>query len=311
MRAVGIPAYGGPEVLQVVELPVPEPAEEEIRVRVAAATINPADVMMREGALAALLTGEPPFIPGLEAAGTVDATGPGATWQVGDQVIVHSPSTGRGTQAEYVVVHSDQAGPVPRGASLIEAATLPMNGITVRHALDLAALAPGQTLVVTGAAGAVGGYAVQIGAAEGVHVVAIASAADEELVRGFGASEFVARDGSETLAARIRAAVPDGADALLDAALVGGSLMAAVCDRGLFLTVRPGLEIPSQRDIRVESVRSGEYLHEPGKREQLVHLVEEGKLILRVADTVPPENAADGYRRLEAGGLRGRLLITF
>src|SRR5215469_9349525 len=128
MRAVGVSTFGRPDVLHIVDLPVPEPGVHEVRIKVAAATVNPSDAAMR--------------------AGVFGAAGPGSDWSPGERVfaIVLPYLTGRGAQAEYVVVPGDSVARVPDGVSLAAAATLPMNGLTARLALDKLALQPGQTL---------------------------------------------------------------------------------------------------------------------------------------------------------------------
>ena len=144
VRAVGFTRYGGPEVLGLVDLPAPEPGEGEIRIRVAAATVNPSDTLFRSGGLAALVTGEWPYVAGLELAGVVDAAGPNARSQAGDRVAAMTRfiPDGRGAHAELVVVHGDSAAEIPDGLGLVEAATVPMNGLTVRLAYDTLGLAP-------------------------------------------------------------------------------------------------------------------------------------------------------------------------
>lgn len=310
MRAVGIRNFGGPEVLEVVELADPEPGEGEVRVRVADAAVNPADLAIRAGAFRQAMEGrEPPFVPGMELAGVVDAVGPGAGWSAGDEVMaIVMPTGGRGAQAELVVVPADSAARVPRGSTLAEAATLPMNGLTVRRALDLLELRPGQTFAVTGAAGAVGGYAVQLGALEGLRVIAVAGRGDESLVRSLGAQVFVPR--GDDAAEHVREAVPEGVDGLLDAAVIGPKILAAVRDGGRLAAVRPfGGE--SERGIRIELVGVGAYARNNEALDRLGRLVEEQKLTLRVAETLPPERAGEAHRRLQAGGVRGRLVIAF
>ena len=180
MRAVGFTRYGGPEVLGLVDLPAPEPGEGEIRIRVAAATVNPSDTLFRSGGLAALMTGEWPYVAGLELAGIVDAAGPNARWQAGDRVAAMTRfiPDGRGAHAELVVVHGDSAAEIPDGLGLVEAATIPMNGLTVRLAYDTLGLAPGDVVAISGAAGAVGGYATEVAVADGLRVIAIASPED-------------------------------------------------------------------------------------------------------------------------------------
>ncbi|MGH3301835.1 MAG: alcohol dehydrogenase catalytic domain-containing protein, partial [Streptosporangiaceae bacterium] len=179
--------FGGPDVLHIVELPDPEAGPGEMRMRVRAAAVNPTDTGLRGGARASQLKDiPPPYVPGMDAAGELDQIGPGVSTdlRVGDRVMaIVVPHGSHGAYAELVVVPAESVTRVPAGATDAEAATLPMNGLTTRQALDVLDLAPGQTLVVTGAAGAVGGYAVQLGKAEGLRIVADASTRDEQLVR--------------------------------------------------------------------------------------------------------------------------------
>jgi len=149
MRAVTFSRLGGPEVLEVSELPEPAPGPGEVRIRVAAATVNPTDISFRSGRQFTLdqLAGmgvRPPFIPGMELAGVVDAVGEGVTFRVAERVmaIVNPRRPGGGAQAELVVVPAASVARVPEGTSLEAAATLPMNGLTVRLALDRLALGP-------------------------------------------------------------------------------------------------------------------------------------------------------------------------
>src|SRR5437870_5390407 len=200
MRAVTFSRFGGPEVLEVSQLPAREPGPGEVRIRVAAATVNPTDVSFRVGrqhtiAQLAEMGVLPPFVPGMELAGVVDAVGAGTDCKIGDRVmaIVNPRRPGGGAQAEVVVVPAASVARVPEGTSLEAAATLPMNGLTVRLALDRLALKPGQTLGVTGAAGAVGGYAVELGVSDGLRVIAVAAPQDEALVKRLGAQTVVPR----------------------------------------------------------------------------------------------------------------------
>ena len=312
MRAVGLHRYGGPEVLELIELEAPEPGEGEVRVRVAAATVNPTDIAMRDGSFAARYSEfAPPWIPGMELAGEIDAVGPGSDWSVGQQVIaIVLPARALGgAQAEQVVVPAMSVAEIPAGASLEQAATLPMNGLTVRVALDTLALAPGATLAITGSAGAVGGYAIELGRREGLTIVADAAPADEALVRGLGADVVVPR-GEQATAAAIREAFPGGVDAVIDAALLGPMILPAVRDGGQLIAVRP-FAGETERGIEVKLVLVGEHATEQQALRELSRLAGAGELTLRVAETFAPERAADAHRRLEAGGVRGRLVISF
>jgi NADPH:quinone reductase-like Zn-dependent oxidoreductase len=197
---------------------------------------------------------------------------------------------------------------VPEGTSLEAAATLPMNGLTVRLALDRLALKPGQTLGVTGAAGAVGGYAVELGVAEGLRVIAVARPQDEALVKRFGAERFV--PSGEAAMRGLRDAASGGVDGLIDAAVLDAAVLPAIRDGGKLATVR-GFAGPSERGITIEPVRVGSYVLNHEALERLGQLVAERRLTLRVAETFPPERAAEAQRKMSAGGTRGRLLIVF
>ncbi len=313
MRAVTFSRFGGPEVLEVGELPEPKPGPGEVRIRVAAATVNPTDISFRSGRQTAQLKDLgvlPPYVPGMELAGVVDAVGEGTGWHTGDRVmaIVNPRRPGGGAQAELVVVPAASVARVPEGTSLEAAATLPMNGLTVRLALDRLALRPGQTLGVTGAAGAVGGYAVELGVADGLRVIAVAGPQDEALVKRFGASIVVPR--GDAAIRGLHDAAPGGVDGLIDAAVLDAAVLPAIRDGGKLATVR-GFAGPSERGITIEPVRVTSYLLNHEALDRLGHLVAEGRLTLRVAETFPPERAADAQRKLDAGGVRGRLVIVF
>ena len=197
---------------------------------------------------------------------------------------------------------------VPEKASLEAAATLPMNGLTVRLALDRLALKPGQTLGVTGAAGAVGGYAVELGVSEGLRVIAVARSQDEALVRQLGAKTFVP-SGDGAIRGMYDAA-PGGVDGLIDAAVLDAAVLPAIRDGGKLATVR-GFAGPSERGITIEPVRVASYVQNYEALDRLGRLVAEGRLTLRVSKTFPPERAAEAQRTMAAGGTRGRLVIVF
>jgi len=183
-----------------------------------------------------------------------------------------------------------------------------MNGMTVRTALDMLGLQPGQTLAVTGSAGAVGQYAIQLGTHDGLTVIGDAKPEDEELIRSFGAAHVVER--GDGMAAAVRALYPDGVDAVLDAALLGPVVLPAVRDGGQLMAVRP-FQGETQRGITIHLVLVGNHLHEGTRVAELADLAAKGVLTLRIAELIPAENAAEAHRRLEAGGVRGRLVLTF
>jgi NADPH2:quinone reductase len=321
MRAVGVTRYGGPEVLALVEVPRPRTGPTQIRIRVYAATVNPGDFVLRNGELDEVLTAgplTPPYIPGMEAAGVVDEIGAEATTdlRVGDNVmaiVMPIDATGGG-YAEYLVLDPDQVTRMPVGASFAEAATLPMSGLTARRALDLLALDAGASVAVTGAAGAVGGYVVQLAKADGLCVIADAAPADETLVASLGADQTVAR--GPGVGQRIRQWWPDGVDAAVDTVSRGEEIASAVRDGGQVAVVpvpHNGVLVPIDvgRGITVSQVWVPEYTHAHDKLDALRVLADKGQLLLRVAQTYPAAEAAQAHRALAAGGVRGRLVLVF
>lgn len=312
MRAIGVFQFGGPEVLNVIDLPEVHPGPGEVRIRVHAAAVNPTDTGIRDGSRAAMLSRiAPPYVPGMDVAGLIDEIGPAddGRFAVGDSVMAMVIPTGaHGAYRESIVLAADAVAHAPRGVSHAEAATLPMNGLTARLSLDQLALRPGQTIAVTGAAGCYGGYVVQLAKAAGLRVIADASAADEQLVRSLGADVVVRR--GDSIATTIRGVMPDGVDALADGAVQNDLAVGAVRDGGGFATVR-GWKGNGDRGIAFHVTMVREYDRRADLLDQLRLQVEAGLVTLRVAATYPPEEAAAAHARLEAGGTRGRCVITF
>ncbi|MCX3061304.1 NADP-dependent oxidoreductase [Streptomyces beihaiensis] len=295
MRAAVVTVFGGPEAVEIVDIERPEPAAGQIRVKVAATALNPVDAAVRAGAFG----GEGRRLGlGWDVAGTVDAVGDGSGWQVGDQVIAlhHGVGGPLGAHAEHVVVAASAAAAAPTTLDLTHAATLPLNTLTAAQALDLLDLKPGQSLLVTGAAGAVGGYAVQLAAHQGIDVTGYAGEGDEELVRSFGAPHFVPRGTTP----------PAPVDAVLDAAVIGADALAWVRDGGRYVGVIPGAAPAPERGVRTEAV---EVAADGTRLAELARLTDKGTLTARVAHTYPLAEAAQAHARLAEGGVRGRLVL--
>ncbi|MGY4976664.1 NADP-dependent oxidoreductase [Streptomyces sp. 900105755] len=296
MRAAVVSTFGGPEAVEVVETERPEPGPSQVRIKVAAAALNPVDAGVRAG----FFGGAGKRIGlGWDVAGTVDAAGLATAWSVGDQVVALDPGIVRplGSHAEYVVVEADAAATAPATVDAVHAATLPLNGLTAVQALDLLELAEGESLLVTGAAGAVGGFAVQLAAHRGISVTALAREADEELVRSLGAAHFTAGD----------AVAAAGFDAVLDAAVLGEPALEWVRDGGGYVGVRPGGEPAPVRGVRTAAVA---VTADGARLAELAGLVDEGVLTLRVAEAFSLDDAAKAHARLAAGGVRGRLVLV-
>lgn len=304
--------HGGPEALQLLDFPEVHAGPGEVRISVHAASVNPTDILARDGSRAEQQKADPPpYVPGMDAAGIVDEVGGGVSTgvKVGDAVMAMViPKGSYGAYREQIVLDARAVVPAPSGTTHEQACTLPLNGLTARQSLYLLGLSPSLTIAVTGAAGAYGGYVTQLAKAEGLTVIADASEADHQLVKGLGA-DIVVRRGND-VAARIREHFPHGVDGLADGAVLNERVIPAVRHGGAFTSVRGFMGAP-RRSIRFTTTFVRNYDREFEKLDQLRKQVEVGVLTLRVADIYTTERAGEAHRRLQAGGIRGRLVIRF
>ena len=308
-RAVAIVEPGGPDVLRVIERDVRDPGLGEVRLAVRAAAVNPTDIALRQRGDDAM---PPPWVPGMDAAGTVESVGAGVErFAIGDEVMaaVTPRRPEGGAQAELVVAPAASVVPVPHGATLEQAATLPMNGLTALRGLELLDLDPGATLGVTGGAGLLASYVIPIAKLRGLRVLADAGPADAELVRGFGADVVLPR--GDDLPEAMRAAAPGGVDAVFDTAVLGRSIFPAIRTGGSLAYVRTWDGDDVENGIEIHRVLVREVLERTDWLRELSDLAARGVLVLRVAATFPPERSPDAHRQMEAGGLRGRAVIVF
>ncbi|MFC8436901.1 NADP-dependent oxidoreductase [Streptomyces griseoincarnatus] len=279
-------------MLQPLAVPVPHAGPGEVRLRVHAAAVSPTDILLMAGLLRHSGM-QLPYCPGQDAAGVVDEVGPGvAGLAPGDRVmaLVMPTSAAGGAYREHIVLPAVRVAHAPSGTSHEEAAALPMNGLTARLGLDLMDLAAGQLLAVTGAAGAVGGYLVELAKADGLRVVA----------RGDGLAEAVRR------------IAPAGAGGVADAAVLGTGALGAVRDGGQVAAFR-GTEVYGalRRGLVAHAVYVPDYVGDRAELDDLRQLAERGELSLRVARILPAAEAAHAHRLMEAVGLRGRVVLTF
>jgi NADPH:quinone reductase-like Zn-dependent oxidoreductase len=298
MQAIVVTRYGGPEVLASVERPTPAPGRGEVVIEVAAAAVNPVDHAIRAGYLDHFVQGRFPVGLGWDVAGRVVAVGADVPDVTAGQAVIAllddvlAPAAAYATHA---VVKRSSLAVVPEGTDLVAASTLPLNSLTAVQALDLIDLAPGQSLLVTGAGGALGEYTVALGAARGLKVIGLGRPRDEADVLAAGAAGFVT-DLAEL----------DEVDAVLDAAQLGPAALARVRAGGSYVAVNDPAEPAPERGVRVTTV----HVHADGA--QLADLfaeVEAGRLRLRVAGTYPLAEAGAAQDRLAAGGVRGRLVL--
>ncbi len=306
MLGVVAAALGGPEVLQVTQLPEPEAGPGQVVVRIRAVCVHPADV--------AATTGEiprgpvlPPFSPGWDIAGEVASVAPGAAdFGVGDRVVGMIPwyltRGAPGGYAEFVAADTDWLVRLPDELDFVSAATVPLNAQSAHQGLSLVSLAmlpAGSSMLVTGASGGVGGFATQLAVQSGFRVLAQASDDDEQWVHSLGAHEVISRS--------VDLATVGPVAAVFDAVPVGEAAAAAVEDRGVVVATRPTPAIVPARGVRQELqlIRLDREL-----LADLVAQVAAGRLRTRVAATMPLTEAADAHRLVLAGGLRGKLVLT-
>jgi NADPH:quinone reductase-like Zn-dependent oxidoreductase len=298
MKAIQFSEFGGPEVLKVVDLPEPHPTSGQIRVRVRAVGINPVDWKVRRG----VMGGDLPKVTGQEVAGVVDELGDGVSdVAVGDEVF--GPAAGGGGAAEYALLENYER--IPASLDFPGAAALPVAVETASRTLDLTDVGEGQTVLVNGAAGAVGIATVQLARERGARVIGTASPGNHEYLRSYGAEATTYGDG---LVERVRELAPDGVDKAIDDA-GGGALPALVELAGGPENVVTIADYEGAQQTGVPmtggpgSVRAWYAL---GKASELI---EAGRFSLPVAQTFPLEQVADAHALSETGHVRGKVVL--
>ncbi|GAB3968485.1 NADP-dependent oxidoreductase [Actinoallomurus acanthiterrae] len=297
--------YGGPEVLDLTDVPEPKVGPDSVLVRAKAAGVNPVDWKIREGYLDGLFPTHFPIIPGWDLAGVVERVGPAVSeFSPGDEVIgyVREDHLERGTYAELVSAPVRTLGRKPRGLSWAEAAGLPLAGLTAYQALTKAlTITPEDIVLVHAAAGGVGSFAVQIARAKGARVIGTASPHNHDRLRELGAEPVAYGPG---LADEVRRLAPGGVSAALD--LVGGEAIDVtpdlLTDKGRWASIID----PSVID------RGGRYVFvrpDPTDLSALAGLVDDGRLTVTVAKSFPLVEAGEAQRLNAEGHTRGKIVL--
>jgi NADPH:quinone reductase len=309
LRVVRVPKFGV-ENLVVAEADDPRPAGGEVLIATDAATINPSDAGIVSGASASRFPPglEPPYTPGWDLAGRVTAVGDGVNASlIGQRVVGFSVwfVTGHGTQASVVALPATDVAVAPEGLAAAQLTTIGLNGLTAWRGLDELNLVPGETLAVTGAAGAVGGFALDLAVAKGLDVAAIVRERQRPEVLARGAALAIS-PGSRGADEAIREAIPGGVDALLDTAGIGAPALGAIRDGGRYasVTVTPDTE----RGIRVTRVYGR---MDPVALPALVQMASDGRLHTPVARQFDVSEAQAAYLEFSSGPHRGRIVLTF
>ena len=295
MRVAEVTDFGGPEVLREAEWPDPVPGDGEVLVRIHAATINPSDLATRAGlARQRMPELEPPFVLGWDLAGEAE----------GQRVVGMVPFArigGRvGTYAELAAVERGWLAPLGDDVDFATGATLPLNALTARHCIDLLDAEPGATVLITGASGAVGGYAVQLAVRDGYRVIALAGRDDEDWPRALGAHDVLPRDTDLTGVGPV--------DAVLDLVPIGAASQAAAKDGGEVVFTRTPQGGEPERGIVFKPML---VQTDPVALQKLAAELSEGRLRpTRVAQTLDLGEAARGHQLAEQGRLHGKVVLT-
>jgi NADPH:quinone reductase-like Zn-dependent oxidoreductase len=308
MKAVRFHEFGGPEVLRYEDVDRPHPAAGQVLVRVAATSFNQVDAAIRSGFLQQVFPVALPHIPGIDVAGTVAEIGEGvAGWSVGDAVVGFLPTTEDGASAEFVLAPGEVLTGAPTSIPLVDAAALPSTSLSAWQALfEQADLKAGQRVLVNGAGGGVGGYALQLAKQAGATVIATASPRSRDAVEAFGADRIV-----DYTATAVTEAISEPVDVVLNLVMAPESNLAGltdlVSDGGVLVsTTSPAPDDPG-RDVRTVRlfVRS-----DAGQLATIVELVDSGELRVDVSKRFPLSDIARVHELGAAGKFRGKVILT-
>jgi NADPH:quinone reductase-like Zn-dependent oxidoreductase len=328
VKAVLIQRYGGPEVLEIADVAKPTPGPGDVLIRVAYASINPADYKFRDGVLKDIVLQPLPVVPGMDCSGTVEAVGSSVHGiNPGDRVVALA-ITGMGYQgayAEYLSVPAQRVFPLPQGLSLAEGATVPIAGACAANAvLAVAPAKAGQQALVNGGAGSVGTFAIQLLRCLGARVAATCSTRNVEHVRSLGA-ELVIDYTADSLAEKLAEWAPEGLDSAYDA-ISGGSL-----PRDMPGLIRPGgtlvciltqvtgveafdLDLAAKREVHViddfsTSMTEDHTLYQVAPLRTLLEFIGDGKIVPPPHEILPLESVAEAQARVATGHVRGKILL--
>ena len=306
MKAVRIHRYGGREVLSIDDIPVQTIAPDDVLVRVVAASINPVDWKVREGYLAQMIPHALPLTLGWDVSGVVEQVGVQVTqWQAGDAVFSRPDLARNGTYAEYVAIRASECARKPRTVSHVEAASLPLAGITAWEAMmDTAKVGPGQRVLVQAGSGGVGSLAIQLVKAAGATVIATASGRNRALVESLGVDQFV-----DYTTTRVADAV-EPVDAVFDT--IGGEVQEAA-----WSMLKPGgiqvsiISPPSEEKAAALGLRAGFVFIGPNAPvlERLAAMVDGGQLRPIVGAEFALEDIAAAHALSESGRAVGKIVL--
>jgi NADPH:quinone reductase-like Zn-dependent oxidoreductase len=307
MKAVFYQRYGSSEVLEYTDIQRPTPGVGQVLVKVAGTSFNPVDAGIRGGYLSEEFAITFPHVPGIDVAGAIAEVGDGVRgWNVGDAVVAMLPMDADGAAAEYVLAPAEVLAAAPRSVSLADAAALPVVGLTALQALfEIAGLEAGQTVLINGASGAVGGYAIQLAKHAGAVVTATAKQCDSGRLRGYGADRIIgyidyadfAVDGAPfDVVLNLVSTTPEQTEALVGIVADGGFYVGTMTSG----PENPGRGVHTQRIF----VRS-----DATQLADLASRVDAGALRIDVADRRPLGEAAAVHDASDTGRLPGKTIL--
>ncbi|CAN5119611.1 NADP-dependent oxidoreductase [soil metagenome] len=308
MKAVRFHEFGSPDVLRYEDAPVPVAGSGQVLIRVVGSAYSPADAGIRGGTLPFPVT--LPHIPGYDVSGTISALGEGVSGlEIGDTVVGFLPMGADGSAAEYVVAPADVLVKAPSSINLADAAALPSVALTAWQGLfDLGGLEEGQRLLIIGAGGAVGGYAIQLAKKAGAYVIATASPRSQDAVVAAGADEVI-----DHTSATVLGSVTEPVDVLFNLAPISedefASLVVLVRDGGIVVATTAWMTTPGD-DKR--GVRTAGVFVEPNADEltKLVALVDSGEITVDVSERVPLSELPGIHARAASGGVHGKVIVV-
>jgi NADPH:quinone reductase len=312
MKAFAIDGFG--EQGSVRDLPVPEPAKGQLRLRVGTAGLNPFDVAVVQGSLKDHMEHRFPLVPGMDASGTVDAVGEGVEGHaVGDEVFgsVGKGYLDEGTLAEFTTVSAGTVTHKPSSFDHTVAAAIPTAGVTALNMADTLVLSNGQTVVVIGATGGVGSYFVQLAARRGARVVAVCRGENGDYSRGLGAADVIDYSASD-VADAVRSRYPDGIDAVADMhgdAEQLAELAEQVPSGGRMASVVGAVDVETLEARGVEGTNvQGRVTTE--SLEVLSGMIEAGEIVVPEIHTHPLAEAGEALAAVGTGHVRGKIVVT-
>jgi len=298
VRAIVLTSFAGPDALELADVPAPTPGDGEELVSVRAASLGPWDLSVARGAFAAAGgSSEFPQVQGWDFSGeTVD----------GRRVLgcVAQPWMGIGAFAEQIAVPSAILAPLPEALGVVEGSALPVSGLAARLLVETAGVSEGDLVLVTGAAGMVGGFASQLAVERGARVIAAVRESEADEARRLGAAAVV---DTNDLEVAVRGEWQDGVDACLDTVGLGSDALVCVRDGGAFVTSVPSAVPDAARGISPATIQA---TPDADATAELAARAAAGGLTVRVAETLPLERFRDAYTQLERGGLRGKIVLT-